>query len=155
MKSLLERNGKMLSTGCISSGPGFVTVHWARYELGHVFQSLLRGRWKVFYRKNGETRLFTVNDVNGCSHGFRKFYGRYVEAGKLRTGFVGQAYSALIGARDAYAVERAILETNPRAYLCDRPTCYECRTTWYFNKRDWPLFWLRNLPRMVRALKKL
>ena len=155
MKALLEHNGKMLSAGCISSGPGFVTIHWARQELGHTLQNIMRGWWKVFYRKNGEIKLFTVNEINSCSHGFRKFYGHYVEAGKLRAGFVGHAYSALISARDAYAVERPILERNPRAYLCDRPFCYSCRTTWYFNKRDWPGFWLRFLPRVMRGLRKL
>lgn len=155
MKALLERDGKMLSMGCIASGPGFVTVHWLRHELGLTLRNIMRKRWHVYYRKGGETKLYTVDGIDGCSHGFRKFYGGYVEAGALKTGYVGRAYSALIKARDAYSVERAMLEANPRASLCDRPTCYSCRTTWYFNKRDWPLFWLRNLPRMIRALKKL
>jgi len=155
MKALLERDGKMLLIGCIASGPGFSTVHWIRHELGLTLRNIMRNRWRVFYRRNGETKIYTVDGIDGCSHGFRKFYGGYVEAGKLQTGFVGRAYSALIGARDAYAVERSMLEANPRASLCDRPTCYSCRTTWYFNKRDWPLFWLRYLPRMIRALKKL
>ena len=47
MKELLARDGKMLSLGCIASGPGYVTVHWARHELGLTKRSILQHRWKV------------------------------------------------------------------------------------------------------------
>lgn len=155
MAAMLRRDAKMLLVGCLDSSPGFSTAHWARHELGLTVRNILRGRWRVYYRKNGETKVFKIDDIAGCSQGFRHFYGHYVEAGKLATGFVGQAYSASIDARAAYDIERAELEKNPRISLCDRPSCYSCRTTWYFNKRDWPGFWVRYLPRMIRALRKL
>lgn len=140
MNALLQHDAKMLLVGCVSSSPGFSTVHLAQEHLGLATKSLLSHQFGAFYERDGKRAWFSRQDVAGCSAGFWKFYARYVERELLSTGRVGDAYSIAIDCKHAYAVERAELETNPRFALCDRKYCLSCRATRLYNLRDLPLF---------------
>lgn len=140
---LLERRGKQLLIGCVDSSPGFTTVHWAQHVLGLSRRSVLAGLFGVYYKKDGEVRLFKRRDFGGCSRGFAKLYPEYERAGVLRSGDVGRARSMLIDANEAYRIEHARIATDPRSVLCDDPLCAFCRGSWWYNKRDMPLFYPR------------
>lgn len=152
---LLALRGRQILIGCVATSPGFTTVHWAQHTRGLSRRSVLKGLFGVQYRKDGELRLFKRRDFGGCSRGFSKFYSDYVSAGALRSGLVGQAYSILIDANDAYRLEHARLAGDPRSALCDDPLCLFCRGSWWYNKRDmlsfYPRFALRQALRLLGA----
>lgn len=150
IKYLVERRGKMLLVGCVHDSPGFSTVHWAQHQLGLSTRNVVRGLFGAAYRDGESLRAYRKHDTPGCSMGFWKAYGAYVDAGLLRTGGVGDAYSAGIDADKALAVERALLEKDSRALLCDRSDCFSCRGTLLYNIADWPAFYLRQFPNVVR-----
>jgi aminoglycoside 3-N-acetyltransferase len=143
MERLVALGAKQLVIGCVDESPGFTTVHWAQHRLGLSTRSVLRNRVGVYYRRDGEVRLFRRPDIGGCSLGFHKLYPGYARAGLLRQGLVGRASSICIDAAPAYALEEARLRRDPRAVLCDRPLCTFCRGTWLFNKRDMVAFYPR------------
>lgn len=136
MRKIVELRGKMLVAGCVESSPGFTTVHLAQQDLGLTRKSLQRRLVGVWYNVDGELAKFLRKDFGGCSAGFYKFYSHYVMKEKLSCGMIGDAYSILIDAADAYEIEREILQNNPRFALCDNPSCIVCRATWLFNKAE-------------------
>lgn len=145
MQTVIDLRGKLLMAGCLATNPGFHTVHWAQYELGLARRTFLSGRLGTYYRDGDTTRLFRRRDFGGCSAGFGKFYAHYIAQEKLAIGEVGAAYSVAIAARDAYEIDRAVLERDPRFALCDNPGCFYCRFAWGYNARDRPGFILRRL----------
>ena len=112
----------------------------------------MSNRFGVLYRKDGEVRLFRLRDIGGCSMGFQKFYAEYTRHGKLFTGSFGHASALRAGAREASAIERAILKENPRFALCEDPACLSCRGTRTYNLRDWFPYYARRLPGVVGRL---
>jgi aminoglycoside 3-N-acetyltransferase len=150
MRRLMEAGGKMVLVGCGSSSPGFSTVHLVQEELGLATQSFFRDLFGSWYEVDGSVRWFSRHDVPGCSRGFGKFYSHYTAAEKLRTGRVGDAESMLIGCNDAFDVEYALLNNDPRFALCDRRGCLSCRATRMYNMRDIPGFILRKALGLAR-----
>lgn len=150
IKYLVDRRGKMLLVGCVHDSPGFSTVHWAQHQLGLSKRNVVRGLFGAAYTDEGALRTYRKQDTPGCSLGFWKVYGAYVDAGLLRTGNVGDAYSAALDADKALDVERALLQRDPRAVLCDRSDCFSCRGTLFYNVADWPRFYVRHFPLVVR-----
>jgi Aminoglycoside N3''-acetyltransferase len=110
IEQLLKLDGKMALIGCVNTSPGFSTVHLVQEKLGIATQSLLKGLQGTYFEKDGEIKLFKRKDFPGCSMGFSKFYSHYICEEKLRVGYVGNAYSILIGARDAFDIEYNILK---------------------------------------------
>lgn len=145
VERLMERDGRMILVGCTTSSPGFSTVHLVQHHLGLSRQCILGPISGARYLKEGRTLVYRRRDVPGCSYGFGAFYPEYARAGKLLSGLVGEADSLGIAARDAYAVERAVMERDPRFPLCRRPDCRFCRGTLLYNLRDAPRYWLSRL----------
>jgi aminoglycoside 3-N-acetyltransferase len=145
MNGLLQTDGKMLLVGCVSDSPGFSTVHLAQERMGLARRVLGRGMSGVWVEKNGRKTWFRRDEIPGCSRGFWKFYGHYVRAGSLSQANIGAAYSVGIDARRALAVEEHLMQDNPRFPLCDDPLCASCRLMKTYNKRDWPMFFVRSL----------
>lgn len=158
MSRVVEWGGHMILVGCVSSSPGFSTVHLAQEHLGLSTQTIRPGLYGTYYEKDGKIEWFSRLDEPGCSMGFSKFYADYVREGLLRVAHVGDAYSLGIDAGSAYAIERAKLERDKRAALCDRSECYGCRGIWRYNKKDWPMYWgaqgMRALKRRFQAIRE-
>jgi len=144
--ALLDMDGVLINVGNVADSPGFSTVHHVQAQLGLSTRNLLAGRMGL----RTPDGIFVCRDFPGCSKGFGKFYGAYVAAGILRAGMVGDAYSILARARDLVAVERPLIEADPRYPLCDHPLCQHCRGLVTYNKRDWPGYWLRRVFRRGR-----
>lgn len=156
MEKLCERDSKMILLGCVEDSPGFSTVHLAQDRLGLTTRTIFKNLFGVYFRRdNGEISLFRKKDFPGCSMGFSNFYTHYVKAGRLRTGFVGDAYSVLIKTRDAYGIEFDLLKKDPRVALCDNDNCEFCRGGLYYNMRCWPGYYIKKLPAIIGRLYKL
>jgi aminoglycoside N3'-acetyltransferase len=149
MEQLVKLEGKMVLIGCVNTSPGFSTVHLAQEKLGLARQSLLKGLQGTYFEKGGEVKLFKRKDIPGCSMGFSKFYSNYIREEKLSVGYVGNAYSILIGARDAFDIEYNILRKNPKFALCDNPGCFICRGTRLYNLSDMPGFYFLQVPKKI------
>ena len=154
IKNLIRLNGKMILIGCVSESPGFTTVHLAQEELGLSSKSILKGLVGVRYRKGSQVKLFKRKDFGGCSAGFYKFYSHYVRSGKLQCGIVGEAYSIAINARDAFEIELELIKKNNKYPLCDDPTCFDCRGTWWYNKHDMIKYYIKYLPKTIKKIIK-
>jgi aminoglycoside 3-N-acetyltransferase len=156
IQKLIEQNGKMILIGCVESSPGFSTVHLAQEELGLATRSILSGRQGVYYKENNEVQLFRRMDIPGCSNGFYKMYSHYLREGKLKVGFVGDAYSIAINAKDAFDIDYRILKKNPRYIWCDNPDCYSCHGTHLYDASDIPRllwFYTTHLPKIIRNIR--
>jgi aminoglycoside 3-N-acetyltransferase len=151
---LIESKGKQLLIGCVDRSPGFSTVHYNQEVLNLAGRSLMSG-FTGCYIELGDNQLEWAprKIVPGCSMGFWKLYAHYVRAGVLRTGYIGAAYSVLVDADAAYAVEREVLANDPHTALCDRPDCLSC-TTWTYNKRAWPSLAARIVARAGQAVTR-
>lgn len=132
IRKLIEHHGKCLLVGCVATSPGFTTAHLAEADLGLlsriIFPSL---NSTYYYSADGQVRLFRRTDLGLCSKSFYKFYSHYVAAGILETGHVGNAYSIIAPAAQAYEIERRVLVENPRFNICDSKDCFIC------NARRW------------------
>jgi aminoglycoside 3-N-acetyltransferase len=120
-------------------------------DLGLATKSLVGGVDGAYYERDGERRWFSKRDVPGCSMGFGHLYPLYRECGVMSSGHVGDAASLLVACRDAYEIERAAIEDDPKISLCDDPDCISCRGTKLFNLSDMFPFYVRR-PRMLLGL---
>lgn len=135
--ALAEMGGKLVNVGNVTDSPGFSTIHYLQDQLGLSRRNLLAGRVGL----RTASGLYHLQDFPGCSQGFGRLYGAYVEAGILRAGPVGDAYAIAALARDLMAVERPLLQADPTATLCRNSRCMHCRGLVTYNKGDWPRFW--------------
>ena len=152
LEKMMGPNGKMLLVGCQTSSPGFSTVHLAQAHLGLNRKSLMGPISGVLYKVGEETKVFTKRDTAGCSRGFGKLYSDYLMADRLTVGKVGDATSLLIGVADAYAVERELLERDPRYPLCSEKDCIYCRGSLSYNLRDMPGYYIRQVVSRLKGL---
>lgn len=151
---VIALGGKALSLGTVPNPPDFMTGHYAQQQAGLTSQSILKFFTAVKYRKGAVVKTFKVSEVGGCSKGHFLVYGHYVKSRLLKTAFFGKAYSISMPAKDAFELSFNLQKKNPRDFLCDDPNCFSCRATWFWNLRDWPGYYLRNLPSIVSKLFK-
>lgn len=150
IRKIVELNGKCVLVGCVGDSPGFTTTHLAESDLGllkrYMFSKLIR----TYYRseKDGKIRLYSRRDVGLCSKSYYKFYSLYVRAGILKSGHIGNAYSILVPAKEAYDIEYATLRDKPRFNVCDSPYCMIC------NGGRWDRLWRLPLFIVRRLIKK-
>jgi aminoglycoside N3'-acetyltransferase len=127
IRKIIELRGKMTLVGCVSSSPGFTTAHLAEYDLGLLNRIIFPWLNSVYYLDDqGQYKLFKRRDLGSCSKSFSKYYVHYIQAGILRAGFVGDAYSITVPAQEAYCIEKQILSKNPKFNICDDPYCFAC-----------------------------
>ncbi len=153
IRKMINLNGKMVLIGCVATSPGFTTAHLAEYDLGLLNRVICPWLNAVFYEANdGTLKLFRRKDLGLCSNSFYKFYAHYVNAGILKTGLIGNAYSISVPAKEAYLIEKKILSKNPQFNTCDDPFCFMC------NGRRWDR--IHRIPiyvskRILRKIKRL
>jgi aminoglycoside 3-N-acetyltransferase len=155
IQTLADIGSKCILIGCADSNPAPTTAHWAQFLLGQSKKNIAAGRAGVYYiDKNGQKQLFVRKEVGGHNPGAIKLYSHYVKANILFADQVGQAYSILVDTKKCLEVDLAVMRENPKYILCSHPDCYSCRGTWYYNLKDWPMFYLRAVLRKLRIIKK-
>ena len=155
MRHLIDANAKMLLIGCNPESPGFSTVHYVQNELGLSQQHFIKYFFSVLIEKESGYKKWCAEEDPGCSAGFDKLYKHYILDNNFSTGYVGNAYSILVRAGDAYRVEKQLLMENPRAVLCDSSGCLSCRILRRYNMMAAPLaipYWIKN--KYQRVYKK-
>lgn len=147
VRKIMELNGKMILVGCVKDSPGFTTTHLAECDLKYYKKIIFPGLDRVFYRKKGNDKvhLFKRKDKGSCSSTFGKFYNYYIKQEKLVKGYVGQAYSIMINAKEAYEIDHSVLKANPKITICNDPDCFLCRARRWDNLLDLPGFVFRTV----------
>lgn len=153
IRKLVELGGKMILIGCVESSPGFTTTHLAEVDLGLHKKIIFPRLNGAYYKKNNEIKLFKRKDIGSCSSTFYKFYGYYVKNELLIQGYIGNAYSILIDAKNAYDLDLKILKSNPKITLCDNPNCMLCRARRWDNLKDVPTFVFRKIISKIKGNK--
>lgn len=128
----LRHDFSMLLLGCAEESPGFSTVHAVQYELGLTQKHLIRYllRWDIEYEKG--IKSIVAKESPGCSLSFGKFYPEYEkDSNFIKEELLGSSYIFIPSARKAMAVEREILQANPRFVDCGRRWCRTCRFRLY------------------------
>jgi aminoglycoside N3'-acetyltransferase len=124
IKQIIELDGKVLLLG-MSDFPGFVT-HKVEEDL-----QLYKQYWDRFFLKVKlkNSKIFYRKDPGGCSSTFGRLYEYYIKEDKLLVGYINNAYSLSINAKDAYDIDMRVIKDNPKILICDNPSCYRCRVS--------------------------
>jgi len=143
IKPLMELDGKILLLG-MSGFPGFVT-HKVEEDL-----LLYKQYWNRFFLKVKleDHKIFYRKDPGGCSSTFGKLYEFYIKEQKLLAGYVNNAYSLSINAKDAYDIDMKIIKENPNILICDNSNCFRCRVS------RWKTIWRLPIFIVKKVIKK-
>lgn len=153
IRKIVELGGKMVLIGCVKSSPGFTTTHLAEVDLGLHKRIIFPSLNMVYYRKNGEIKLFKRKDLGSCSSTFYRFYGHYVKNELLTQGYIGNAYSIAIDAKKAFELDLEILKNNPKITICDRNDCMLCRARRWDNLKDIPAcLFSKAIPKIIKKV---
>lgn len=150
IRKIIELNSKMLLIGCADSSPGFTTTHLAEIDLGLHKRIIFPFFNKVFYRKNNKVKLFKRKDLGGCSSSYKKLYSEYISNEILFSGYIGNAYTLLTSAKDAYQIDYKIGLSNNKFNICESDNCFMCNARRWDRVYKQPSYWLRFI---VYALK--
>lgn len=126
IKKLAALAGKMMIIGCNAESPGFSTVHAVQFDLGLSQQHYTRFLMRANIETPDGIKCWKPIESPGCSLSFDKFYPFYIRDENFRCGYVGKAWSLLVEAERAYAVELDALKANPAFVDCGRPCCLTC-----------------------------
>jgi aminoglycoside N3'-acetyltransferase len=149
VRRLLELGGKDAVIGNVRSSPGLGTLHFAQEELGLARRTLVSGLIGAYYRDGkGTVQWYRKIHEPGCSLGFWKAYGHYVNAEILQAGPVGMSYGILADAAQTLRVDLALLRRHPALVLCDNPGCPRCGLVTYSPSRFPRFVWTR-LARLI------
>lgn len=147
VRKIIELHGKCMLVGCVNSSPGFTTTHLAEADLGYL-DSLPVMPWlnKTYYTdENGKLKIFSRKDPGLCSQSFYKFYSLYVKEGILKTGHIGNAYSILSNAKEAYDIDFNQLKQNKIFNICENKNCFMCNAGRWDRIHLAPLYVIRKL----------
>lgn len=154
MQKIINLKAKMLIFGIIDDSPGFTTVHYVQEVLGLTHKSWLKGLFKVYYRQEGETMLFTRRDIGGCSAGFDTFYKYYLNAGVVKIGSLGNTQAMVVPAIGAYEIEYKLIKENPSVHFCNNILCFSCRVSWKYDFKYIPTFFILKFIAILKGLLK-
>lgn len=153
IRKIINLNGKMVLIGCVATSPGFTTTHLAEYDLGMMNRIIFPWLNTVYYEDDRkDIKLFRRKDLGFCSNSFYKFYSHYVRAGILRTGYVGNAYSISVPAKEAYLIDKQILSRNPKFNICDDPFCFMCNARRWDRVHRSPIYVFRRIQRKIMKM---
>jgi aminoglycoside 3-N-acetyltransferase len=142
-QKVIQLKGKNLMLGAIEDDKlAPMAMHCAQEALGltkkHWLAKMLQA---YYYDEHGVIRLFTRNDVGGCTSGGHKALGFHVIEKAIKFGKVGRALSALIDCEKSFTIFKRILTESPELLKCDkRKSCASCYGSPIYKH---PIFWIR------------
>ena len=101
-EDILLFNPKHLMMGTIIKGHAPLPFHQILYSIGHNNKHPLSGLMQVYFMKNGKKRIFTRNDIGGCSDGGIKLLAETINLSKSQVGEIGRAKTLVLDVAQAY-----------------------------------------------------
>jgi aminoglycoside N3'-acetyltransferase len=150
VRKIMGLKGKLLLIGCLSESPGFTTTHLAECDLNYHKKIIWPTLNTCYYEKNNQTQLFKRKDLGSCSTTFGKFYEFYMREEKLIQSYIGNAYTIMIDAQEAYNIDYKVLKENPKITICNNKDCFMCRARRWDNLKDLPQFLFRKLSKILK-----
>lgn len=150
VRKIIELEGKCMLVGCVNSSPGFTTTHLAESDLGYLNKYPIFARLNRTYYidENGLHKLFRRKDPGLCSQSYYKFYSLYVKNGILNTGFVGNSYSILAPAKDAYDIDYYKLKEDKSFNICENDCCFTCNANRWDRIHKLPIYVIKKILRL-------
>ncbi|GAH28757.1 unnamed protein product, partial [marine sediment metagenome] len=125
--------GQNLKIGTDAKVVGVGTTHVAQELLGFQKNNPRLGVNYYDYETK-QIKTFERNWSGGCGVGFNNFIPFYRDAGAIKSeGRVGNADSKITDMRETLEIELEMLSKEPRLFLCNQPTCKDCRLSWDFS----------------------
>ena len=150
VRKIIELNGKCLLVGCVDNSPGFTTTHLAEQDLGMLKLNIFPTLNTVYFKNDkDELVLFKRKDPGLCSNSFFKFYAHYVRNEILRTGYIGNAYSIIASAKEAYNIDVSVLSHDKKFNICGSKDCFVCNAGRWDRVHRAPAYILK---RIIRKL---
>lgn len=152
VRKIIELEGKCMLVGCVNSSPGFTTTHLAESDLGYLKKYPIFARLNRTYYidENGLHKLFRRNDPGLCSQSFYKFYSLYVKEGILQIGQIGNAYSILAPAKEAYEIDFCKLKEDKSFNICENDCCFTCNANRWDRIHKLPIYVMKKILRLFR-----
>jgi len=146
IRKIINKDGKCLLVGCVDSSPGFTTTHLVECDLGLSKRMIFSKLNSVYYLdKEGNRKLFRRKDLGLCSKSFYKFYAHYVKREKLKMSYIGNAYSIIIDAKEAYKIDYSLLSKNSKFNICGAKDCKICNIRRWDRLHYIPMYFIRFL----------
>jgi aminoglycoside 3-N-acetyltransferase len=124
---IIERDGKFILLGTLDKKNAPQAMHYAQEVLGYTTQSPFRGLFQTYYNNtDGKLKIFTRNDLGGCTKGAYTLYGPLIVNNAIEFGYIGNAFSAIMSARKSYEVILEVLKKNRKIIRCGDKNCTEC-----------------------------
>jgi aminoglycoside 3-N-acetyltransferase len=155
IRKLVDADAPGIFIGCNGAGNGFSTAHLAQQDLGLSRRHYTKLLYEAWILRDGRQICWRPREDPGCSQGFHKLYGHYLQDRNLSTGYIGNAFTLRVRLRQAYAVDLAVLSRDPLAVLCDDKACVSCRILRGYNLRAALPALLRRLWRRSRGTHRM
>jgi aminoglycoside 3-N-acetyltransferase len=151
---VIELGGKNLMIGAFEEKKlAPMAMHYAQETLGVTRKHWSTGLYQTYYvDSDHKTKLFTRNDVGGCTAGGFKSYGHHVLHQAINFGKVGKSVAAYIDCAKSFKIFQEIIKNSPQLIKCDDAFCPYCYGS-PIHKH--PIFWVKKLYRFLRKSKSL
>jgi aminoglycoside 3-N-acetyltransferase len=128
---MVSLGAKNLMLGTVDTDNAPMCFHYAQECLGITSSEPTAGWFQTFVDcGDGKKRLFTRNDVGGCSRGAHNLYGKLLAKDAMRIGRVGKSLSALIDGPSSLDIISKVLKTQRQLVLCEDQSCTSCYGRW-------------------------
>ncbi len=149
---VVSLKGKNLMLGAIEDAKlAPMGMHCAQESLDLTRKNWLAGVLQTYYYDQfGNIKIFTRNDVGGCTGGAHKAIGYHIIEKAITFGKVGRSLSAYIDCEKSFSIFKKILKENPALIKCDGiETCGCCYGSPIYRH---PLFWLKKIFKKIMRL---
>lgn len=141
-QTIYKLDGKNLMLGSLDDHNAPMTFHLVQEQLGHTKNHPYSGFRQAYYiTPNGDKKLFTRNDVGGCTRGGINTIGRHLNCNAIEIAKVGRTKSALINVKKSYEIFNDIFKNNPSLIRCDDSNCISCHGRFRYNGYSAVKFW--------------
>ena len=134
---------KHLMIGTVDKKNAPQSMHYAQELLGYTKKHPFKGLFQINHIVNGKKRIFSRNDIGGCSSGGYKIFGSLMLKQMVKTGYVGNAYSTIMPAKESIECAKNALLQNKRLVMCDNKSCADCYGSWNYNRTGILSFYFR------------
>lgn len=140
---VLELKGKNLMLGTVDKGNGPMAFHLVQEQLGHTSSHPSNGLRQTYFEDpiTGEIKLFTRQDIGGCTRGLYNLTGQHLIGQAMKIGTVGRGLSACVDIEKSARLIKQVMKNNPNLIRCDHKDCVSCYGRCIYNGFGVFAFW--------------